>query len=220
MVKYYLTTSASTFKALTIPVFAVLLITLAGCGGDASSEAAGGGAMPAPPVATATALSQPWAPQLQVTGRLESSQQVDIRPQTSGRITEVLVADGARVKAGETFISLEDAPLRARLGQARAALTRAEAQLLIAQQRDDRNRPLVKEDILGEQILDESEAAIATAKADIAAAHATIESVEVELAYTTITAPIDGRVGKVLATRQCGPRRRWWPRNTFIDPRV
>ena len=57
------------------------------------------------------------------------------------------------------------------------------------------------DDIIGAQILDESEAAIATAKADIAAAKATIQSVEVELAYTTVAAPIAGRVGKVLATK-------------------
>ena len=188
------------FRLVALTVFTISISLLAGCMEEPAADASQGGMPPPPPVATAAALSQQWAPQLHLTGRLESSQQVDVRPQTSGRIIEVLVRDGAHVKAGDVLFRLEDAPLKARLAQAQAALARAEAQLLIAQQRDSRNRPLVDDDILGAQILDESEADMATATADITAAKATIQAVEVDLAYTTITAPIDGRVGRVLTT--------------------
>ena len=78
------------------------------------------------------------------------------------------------------------------------AATRAEARLLIAQQREGRNRPLVATEIVEESLLDEIEADIATAQADIAAAKASIEAHEIELGYATVRAPIAGRIGRVL----------------------
>ena len=125
--------------------------------------------MPPPPVATATALAMAHAPELELTGRFVASHEVEVRPQTDGRIIEVMVTDGAHVEDGDELIKIEDAPLVAAVARSQAILQRAQARLHIAEQRERRNRELIATDIVAAQLLDEIEADIATAKADIAA---------------------------------------------------
>lgn len=184
-----------TLLAGTAALLASVLLST-GCGGPAEPEAAP--QMPPPPVATATALRQTYAPTLELTGRFVASQQVEVRPQITGRITKIMIADGAHVEAGDELIQIEEAPLKAALARSQALLQRAQARLMIAQQRERRNRQLADTDIVAAELLDEIDAEIATATADIAAAQAAIDANTIELDYATITAPISGRVGRVL----------------------
>jgi multidrug efflux system membrane fusion protein len=156
---------------------------------------------PPPPVATDKPLKQVIATPLELTGRFVATEQVDLRPQVSGQIIEVLVSDGSRVTAGATLMRLEDASLRASLAQAKANQERAEAEVLLAQQRLDRSKPLVEQKILSQQAVDDAEAALAVAIANQTAAAAAIEAATVDLAYAEITAPISGRIGRIVVTQ-------------------
>ena len=171
-----------------------------GCLGTKQDEAAAPPAMPPPPVAVAKPLVQTLATPLRLTGRFVATEQVDLLPQVGGRIVEVLVSDGATVNAGDVLMRLETAHLEANVAQAKANQQRAQAEIIVAQQRFDRSQSLVKEKVLSQQSVDDAQAALAVAKANSAAADATAIAAQVDLDYATITAPISGRVGRILTT--------------------
>ena len=90
--------------------------------------------------------------------------------------------------------------LQARLAQAKANQERAKAEVILAQQRFDRSKPLVEQNVLSQQAVDDAGAALAVAQANQAAADATAAAAAVDLDYATIAAPISGRVGRVMVT--------------------
>jgi RND family efflux transporter MFP subunit len=179
-------------------VVAGLAALLVGCGEAPKPQ--GGGQMPPPPVGIATPIARNLPTTRELTGRLEAMQSVELRTRVGGTITEVLVADGAEVKAGDVLFRIDDEPLKASLAKAEADVARAAARLTQAKQQLDRARKLVADKIVSQQAFDDAESALAAATADQAAADAAVLNARLDLSHATITAPIAGRIGKVLAT--------------------
>jgi membrane fusion protein (multidrug efflux system) len=117
----------------------------------------------------------------QAVGTLRSRQSVTLRPEVSGRIAQIGFADGARVRRGQLLVQLDDVLQRAELSQSQAQLSIARANL-------KRNQELVAENFVAQRVLDESQANLQVAEAQVALAQARLQRMRV-------TAPFDGTVG-------------------------
>jgi len=135
----------------------------------------------------------------------------EVRPQVNGIIQQRAFAEGSDVKAGQLLYQIDPAPFQAALASAQAALARAQANLPPLRSRAERDQELVKINAIGKQELEEAVAGQKQAEAEIQSSQAAVQSAGINLAYTRITAPITGRIGKssvtvgALATAYQGP---------------
>lgn len=174
------------------------LALLAGCG--KAPSAAPAGQMPPPPVGVAAPIAKTLPITREFTGRLEAMQTVELRSRVGGTILEVVVADGAEVKAGEVIMRIDDEPLKATLTRIEAERTGAAARQMQAHQQFDRTKDLVATKIVSQQAFDDAQSALNIATAVLAAADAGLVNAKLDLSHATITAPIAGRIGRIQAT--------------------
>jgi HlyD family secretion protein len=127
-------------------------------------------------------------------GTIEPEQLIEVRPRISGIVEHFHVDAGDRVKAGQVVAEIERETLEAAVREARAVLREAEVARDHAGVELQRKSDLFKRGVESEEVLDRDRAAHAGAEARLARARATLERLEQELAYATITAPIDGVV--------------------------
>jgi len=174
-------------------VLTVILI-LGACG---QPPATGGPVRSGPPeVAVVTMQPQRLAITTELTGRTSANRVAEVRPQVNGIIRERLFTEGADVKAGQALYQIDPAPFHAALDNAKAALSRAEANLPAIRSRADRLRELLVDNAVSQQDYDDAAAALKQAEADIQYGKATVETARINLGYTAITAPISGRIGR------------------------
>lgn len=159
--------------------------------------------MPAPPP-PAVGVAAPLVRELPVervfTGRIEPTETVELSPQVSGRILRVLAADGAEVKAGDPLLEIDPEPFRVAVARAEAGVAQAEANLRLATDARDRNQRLLKDNVVAQQVYDDSVTTAIAADAGLAAARAALATARLDLQYTTLKAPIAGRIGRLSAT--------------------
>jgi len=124
----------------------------------------------------------------------------EVRPQVSGIIQKRLFVEGSDVKAGQVLYQIDPATYQAAFASAKAALARAEANLIPARLKEERFRDLVKIKAVSQQDYDDANAALKQAEADVASAKAAVETARINLAYTKVTAPISGRIGRSAIT--------------------
>ena len=155
----------------------------------------------APPPVTIT-IVQPES--LSVTevfpGRVAALRVAEIRPQVSGIVQRRLFEEGAEVRAGQPLFAINAAPFKAEAKVAAAALQRAEAALARAQQQVDRLAPLAKAEAVSRQSYDDALTERDLAAADVAQARATHERRKLDVAFSTVDAPISGRIDQALQT--------------------
>lgn len=128
-------------------------------------------------------------------GTAVPSETVLVNSQVSGLLTKIFFEEGAFVEEGESLFEIDQRPFKARLQQARAQYEQNEAQLLNAEADARRYRTLFKQNSIARQQVDTQEALVNQLKANRASLQAQIDEAEIELEYTTITAPISGRLG-------------------------
>ncbi|MGB5103567.1 MAG: efflux RND transporter periplasmic adaptor subunit [Steroidobacteraceae bacterium] len=137
---------------------------------------------------------------MQLPGRTSSFRMAEIRPQVNGLILKRLFIEGSEVKAGQVLYQIDPAPFQAALDNARAALARSEANIPAIRARAERLKELLADKAVSQQDFDDAAAALKQAEADVTAWKAQVESARINLAYTSITAPISGRIGKSSVT--------------------
>jgi membrane fusion protein, multidrug efflux system len=153
---------------------------------------------PVVPVQVA-AVSKIAAPlTLQANGAVEPLQTVSIQAQVGGTLDAVSFREGDDVQAGQTLFRLDARPFEAALRQAQATLARDEAQAQNAQRDADRYKALVEKDYVTKSQADQAVSAAASMQATVLADHAALDNATLNLAYTTIKAPISGRTGRLL----------------------
>jgi len=133
-------------------------------------------------------------------GRVAASLTAEVRPQVGGIIQNRLFTEGSDVKAGETLYQIDPATYQAAHDGARATLAKAEANLTPLKLKVDRYRELLASEAVSEQDFDDSSAALKLAEAEIESAKAALEAARINLAYTKVTAPISGRIGRSSVT--------------------
>lgn len=175
--------------------FACALV-LNGCGQPANIAAAGA----APDVGIIEIRAQAITLTTELSGRTSAFQISEVRPQVGGIIQKRLFVEGADVKAGQALYQIDPASYQATYDSARASLAKAEASLVSIRNKASRYEELVVIKAVSQQENDDSQAALKQAQADVAVARAALETARINLAYTRITSPIAGRIGRSSVT--------------------
>lgn len=136
----------------------------------------------------------------QLPGRTTAFRVAEVRPQVTGIVQKRLFSEGSEVKAGQQLFQIDAGSYRASLQSAEAALKRAEAQAVTAKLLQERYAPLIAANAVSKQENDDAIASRARAEADVAAARAAVESARINVVYTQVLSPINGRIGRTLVT--------------------
>ncbi|GAB3659219.1 efflux RND transporter periplasmic adaptor subunit [Echinicola sediminis] len=121
--------------------------------------------------------------------------EIEIRPQVSGYITQIFVKDGQQVKKGQKLYEIDRSKYQAAYEQAKANLKSAKANLERVRKDLERYEALDKQEAIAKQQLDYAQADILTAESQVAAAEAQVRSTATDYNYSLITAPFAGTVG-------------------------
>lgn len=133
-------------------------------------------------------------------GRIEAIDHVDITARVTGYLEKVLFKEGDTVKAGDPLYQIEKAPFEAAVQQAQGALLQAQATYKNANLQRQRAEELVKTSATSVATRDERIATEQSAQGSVVRADADLKTAQINLAYTAITAPIAGRIGRSLVT--------------------
>jgi membrane fusion protein (multidrug efflux system) len=133
-------------------------------------------------------------------GRTSPYREADVRPQVNGIVTAQLFEQGSTVRAGQPLYQIDPAPYRAAVDSAKGVLANAQAAVATAQAKARRYALLLKQNAIAPQEYDDAQATWKQAQATVQQSAAALESAKINLGYTTITAPISGRVGRSLVT--------------------
>lgn len=143
---------------------------------------------------------QPLQLTTELPGRITAYLTAEIRPQVNGIIQKRLFEEGAMVHKGQVLYQIDPASYQASLSQAKANLASAEANLPSLQAKAERYRDLAAIHAVGQQDSDDAVASFKQAQATVESDKAAVESARINLAYTPITSPITGRIGKSSVT--------------------
>ncbi|HWL82935.1 MAG TPA: efflux RND transporter periplasmic adaptor subunit [Roseomonas sp.] len=147
------------------------------------------------PVTVAAAAQRDLRLTLDALGTVQALNSVTVRSQVTGQLTEVLFREGQEVKAGEVLARIDDRTYVAALAQAQAKKAYDQAQLENARTDLKRYQGLLAANGVTRQQVDTQRAQVAMYEAQVAQDQASIDTAQTQLDYTTIRAPIDGRVG-------------------------
>ncbi|KJS30047.1 MAG: hypothetical protein VR64_17840 [Desulfatitalea sp. BRH_c12] len=174
---------------------------------------------PPPTVMVTRVTEEDVNPPKEYVGRVEAIQSVDLRARVEGFLEKVAFREGALVKAGDLLYVIEQAPYRARLAEARARVSQAEAAMTQARQYLQRLRN-VKTGGVSALDLDAAISSEQQAAARFVEAKANLDQAQLNLEYTSIQAPISGRIGRTAYTRGnlVGPASVALARIVQIDP--
>lgn len=167
---------------------------LMSCGGDQAGQQMNPAAM-AVPVNTYKVTEQSVTGKDTYPGTVTALQEVELRPQVSGYITDIYVQDGQRVKKGQKLYEIDRNKYQASYQQAQANVASAQANLARVQKDLERYERLAERDAIAKQQLDYARTEVQTAKAQVASAQAQVRSVSTDLGYSVINAPFDGTIG-------------------------
>jgi membrane fusion protein (multidrug efflux system) len=173
---------------------ALCLLLLCSCGNQQPPPP------PPPEVRVVTAKAQSIENIAEVPGRVQAVRTSQVRARVDGIVERRLYDEGTDVKAGQTLFVIDPREYRANVSAVAATLTRARATAANARQDVERYKGLVKEQAISQQEFDAAMARLRTAEADVEQTQAQLESAQLNLSYTTVTAPIAGRAGRAQVT--------------------
>jgi multidrug efflux system membrane fusion protein len=183
-------------QALTILGLTAALAALSGCGKPQAQTAP-----PAPPaVSVAPAVEREVVLTDEFPGRIEAVDSVEVRARVGGYLQSVHFRPGALVRKGELLFVIDPRPFQAEVARAEAALANTRAQLDLARTELKRNEMLLAERATSRREYDDAAAKVRSLEAQIKAQDAQVDIARLNLAYTRILSPIDGRAGKAEIT--------------------
>ncbi|MBE8858629.1 efflux RND transporter periplasmic adaptor subunit [Enterobacter hormaechei] len=184
------------FRCLPLSGFIVCAALLTGCDGQENPQQHA----QAPQVSVHIVKSAPLAVTTELPGRTDAYRVAEVRPQVSGIILHRNFTEGSDVKAGESLYQIDPATYQAAYDNAKGELVKAQAAANIAHLTVKRYVPLVGTQYVSKQEDDQAVATAQQADASVVAAKAGVESARINLAYTKVTSPINGRIGKSSVT--------------------
>ncbi|MDL2307318.1 efflux RND transporter periplasmic adaptor subunit [Desulfovibrio sp. OttesenSCG-928-C06] len=153
-----------------------------------------------PQVRYATVKGEKLTLTRELPGRVSAFMVSEVRPQVSGIVLERLFEEGADVEKGQVLYQIDPSVFQATYNNAKANLSRAEANLVSTRLLAQRYAAIVKESAVSKQEYDDAVAAHNQAKAEVDAARAALDSAAINLGYTKVTAPVSGRIGRSFVT--------------------
>lgn len=148
-------------------------------------------------VKAARAIVKPMPVLIDAVGTVEPEQSVQVRAQVSGVLQSVLFKEGDKVKAGQLLFQIDPRTFQAQYNQALAALARDRAQLENAKAQEQRMEPLLKREFITRQEYDVAVTSAKSLEATVQAGQAAVEQSRIQLEYSRILAPINGRTGQL-----------------------
>ncbi|AJY48458.1 transporter (plasmid) [Acinetobacter nosocomialis] len=156
--------------------------------------------MPIPQVPVAEVITQELNPTAEYTGYLSAPQSVEIKSRVGGVINSVSVPEGSYVRKGQVLFKIDPAPFQVALKTAQARLKAAEVQYSQAVLDFNRANKLVESGAVSNKVYDDALATKNNRQAQVQEAQAAVSAAKLDLSYTNITAPISGRIDRVLVT--------------------
>ena len=187
--------TTGTFMTLVRHVTPALALMLAACGKPAAPPPP-----PPPGVGYVVLAEQPVTLTTQLPGRISAYETSDVRPQVNGLVEARLFAEGDRVAKGQALYRIDPQPYLVQAASARAALARAQAAIASSAALSRRYGELVRINAIAKQDYENAQTTAAQARADVVAQQAALRSAQIDLARTTIRAPIAGRIGRSVST--------------------
>lgn len=191
---------ARSARCWAVILFLLLTALLTGCEAKSQEEAASS-APPPPEVDVVEIITQPVVLSESFTGRVEAAETVDLRPRVSGYIQEVAFEEGELVEQGDLLFLIDPRPYQARVSAAQADIAQARSQLAQAGSEAERARVLLGRQAISQEVHDQRQSALNNTRAMVDAATAALQTAELDLEYTRITAPVSGRIGRAMVTR-------------------
>lgn len=183
---------------ISTAILVLMAVLLAGCEAQGTPAAS----QPQPPaVDIAEVVNTPVTLWDDFTGRVEAPETVELRPRVSGYIDTVSFEEGELVAQGDVLFVIDQRPYQARERAAIAQLELSRSQLTLAGSEARRAERLLKARAISQEEYDQRAAALASARAAVNAAQADLDTARLDLEYTEVRAPINGRVGRAFVTR-------------------
>ena len=159
------------------------------------------GVVPPPPeVSVAKVISKEVSPWDEFTGRVSAVETVELRPRVSGYIERVAYEEGAEIHKGDLLFVIDQRRYRAALDGAAADLERARSEARLTVTELQRAETLLAAKAISREEFDARHAAHAQGSASVRAAEAAVDNAKLDLQFTEVRAPIDGRAGRALVT--------------------
>ncbi|MDP2522798.1 efflux RND transporter periplasmic adaptor subunit [Neptunomonas phycophila] len=176
----------------------IAVMVLAACGG---TETTAPSAPPPPPeITVATVIHERITEWDEFTGRLQAPQTVSLVPRVSGYIEKVLFQEGALVKKGDVLFLIDSQPFDTEVKRLKADLINAKAAAQLAIHDYDRAKKLGKQRAISNEAVDNRRAQQQQTAAQVASVQAALTRAQLDVQYTKVTAPIDGRVSYAMVT--------------------
>ncbi|MCE3044350.1 efflux RND transporter periplasmic adaptor subunit [Legionella sp. 16cNR16C] len=137
---------------------------------------------------------------VELPGRVRAHRIAEVRPQVNGIILKRLFTEGSDVKEGQSLYQIDPAPYQAAVDTAKGELSKAEANLEIANLTVQRYKPLLGNKFVSKQDYDTAVANAKQAEASVESAKASLETARINLQYTKVLSPINGRIGRSSVT--------------------
>ena len=169
-------------------------------GNAAKAEATVTAEVPAVPVTVTVIENRDVVAWQEFSGRLEAVDRVQVRSRVAGAIQSVDFREGALVKAGDLLFTIDPEPYRATVAQAEGRRASAEARVKLATTELERGERLARSNSISQSDVDQRHSTLAEARAALKTAEAELHAAELELGYTSVRAPVAGRVGRVEIT--------------------
>jgi multidrug efflux system membrane fusion protein len=183
--------------AAAIAAAGIFSLGLSGCD---DSQAKPVPATQGAPVSTAVVIEKAITETQEFSGRMEAIERVEIRARVGGFITKVDIAPGHIIKKGDVLFVIDPRPYQAELNRTEAAAAAARAKVELAKIELTRAERLYAEKAIPQRELDTSSSGFKELNANARAAEAQYENAKLNLSYTRVTSPINGRVGKAEIT--------------------
>jgi RND family efflux transporter MFP subunit len=168
-----------------------LALTLAACGEQKQANQA----PPPPSVTVAQPVKRTVFDYDEYVGRFVAVNSVEIRARVSGYLDKVHFTDGQLVKQGDLLFTIDKRPFRNAVDQARANLTTARSNLAYTEADYGRAQQLVRDKTITDQVFEQRAQAFRNAQASVSAGEAAVRQAELDLEFTELRAPVDGRIG-------------------------
>jgi multidrug efflux system membrane fusion protein len=186
-------------------ILAILALAVVGgswalLGGSGATQAQTAAAGAPPAVTVAEVLVRPVDDADEFTGRLQAVDTIQLRPRVGGYVDSVHFQEGAIVRKDQLLFRIDPRPYQAEVDRLNANLNQARAEQVLAQSNAERAQRLLDQHAIAKEEADRQSTAAQSAKAQVASTTAALDAARLNLNFTEVRAPIDGRVSNALVT--------------------
>jgi multidrug efflux system membrane fusion protein len=188
------------FFLTTAVLVAAIASLFSGCSRSQASAAPGAAASPAPEITVAQVIARPLHHWEELTGTLQAVNVVAVHPRVSGFVDSVQFIEGARVKRNQLLFQIDPRPFQLEVDRLNAELKRSQSKLEVADAGRARAVRLYAQNAIAREEFEQLTSAQTEAEADVSSIQAQLGAARLNLEFTHVRSPIDGRVSRAAIT--------------------